>query len=59
MEQKKSGRPPSEDSMTDRIFVRVDKDIKTKLDECTEVLNSTRSDIVRKGISMVHENLKN
>lgn len=59
MTQRRVGRPPSDDSMTDRIFVRVDKEMKTKLDECTEVLNATRSDIVRAGINMVHDNLKN
>lgn len=58
MAQKKSGRPPSEDSMKDRIFIRVDKCTKEKLKECTEALNTTRSEIVRKGIDMVHDSLK-
>lgn len=58
MAQKKAGRPPSDDSMTDRIFVRVDKDTLNKLDECTQELQTSRSDIVRKGINMVHDSLK-
>lgn len=31
MAQKKMGRPPSEDSMKDRIFIRVSKETKEKL----------------------------
>lgn len=58
MAQKKMGRPPSDDSMTDRIFIRVGKETKEKLEECTQELNATRSDIVRKGIDMVYDNLK-
>ena len=58
MAQKKLGRPPSEDSMKDRIFIRVSKETKAKLETCTRELNATRSDIVRKGIDMVHDSLK-
>jgi hypothetical protein len=58
MAQKKIGRPPSDDSMTDRIFVRVSKETKEKLDECTKELDTSRSDVVRKGIDMVHDSLK-
>lgn len=58
MASKKAGRPPSDNSMTDRIFVRVNKETINKLDECTQELKLSRSDIVRRGIDMVHENLK-
>ncbi len=58
MAPKKAGRPPSDDSMTDRIFVRVSKETVKKLDECTQELKMSRSDVVRKGIDMVHESLK-
>lgn len=58
MAQKKMGRPPSDDSMTDRIFIRVGKETKEKLDVCKQELNTTRSDVVRKGIDMVHDSLK-
>jgi Arc/MetJ-type ribon-helix-helix transcriptional regulator len=57
MAQKKLGRPPSDDSMTDRIFVRVDKETKAKLEECTKTLDITRSDVVRKGIELIHSDL--
>ncbi len=58
MAQKKTGRPPSNDSMTGRINVRVGKETTEKLDECTQVLETSRSDVVRKGINMVHNSLK-
>ena len=58
MVQKKLGRPPSDNSMKDRIFIRADNETKAKLQECTDSLKTTRSDIVRKGIEMVYANLK-
>lgn len=58
MTQKKLGRPPSDDSKKDRIFVRVDQETKDKLEECTEVLHTTRSEVVRKGIDMVYDSLE-
>lgn len=57
MAQRKKGRPPSDNSLKDRIFIRVDDDTKEMLDKCTEKLNTTRSDIVRKGIGMVYGSL--
>ena len=58
MAPKKLGRPPSDDSMSDRIFVRVSKETIEKLDQCTRKLNTTRSDIVRKGIDRVFDDLQ-
>ena len=58
MAQKRIGRPPSDDTMTDRIFVRVSKETIEKLDECTRELDTSRSDVVRKGIDMMHYQLK-
>jgi len=58
MAQKKMGRPPSENPLKDRIFVLVNKETKEKLAECTKILNTTISEVVRKGIDMVHDGLK-
>lgn len=58
MAQKKMGRPPSDDSMSDRIFVRVSKETIEKLDKCASELHTTRSDVVRKGIDKVYDDLK-
>ena len=58
MAQKRMGRPPSDDAMTDRIFVRVSKETRKRLDECSEKLQLSRSDIVRKGIDKVYDDLE-
>ena len=58
MAPKKAGQPPSDETMTDRLFGRVNKETLDKLNECTQELELSRSDVVRKGIDMVHESLK-
>lgn len=56
--QKKMGRPPTGDKpMKDRIFVLVSEETKDKLEKCKEVLNATKSDVVRKGIDTVYDGL--
>lgn len=58
MAPNKAGRPPSDETMTDRLFVRVNKETLSRLNECTQELEISRSDVVRKGIDMVYESLK-
>ena len=58
MPQKKMGRPLSENPLTERLYLRVDEKTKRLLDACTTALNATRSDIVRKGIEKVYDDLK-
>ena len=58
MAQKKMGRPPSENPLKDRIFVLVSAETKQKLEKCKEVLGTTTSDIVRKGIDRIYDDLK-
>lgn len=58
MAPKKAGRPPSDETMTDRLFIRVNKETLSRLNECTQELEISRSDVVRKGIDMVYESLK-
>jgi len=57
MSQKKTGRPVSPDSKHTMFRVRLDNSSMSKLDECAEKLNATRSDVVRKGIDKVHDDL--
>ena len=60
MAQKKMGRPPSgSETMKERIFVLVNDETKEKLNKCSKFLSATKSDIVRKGIDMVYDDLKN
>ena len=58
MPQKKMGRPASDNPLRERLYLRVDNKTKAMLDECTDVLKTTRSEIVRKGVEKVHDDLK-
>ncbi len=58
MAQTKRGRPPVGEPKIGRIFVRVDQQTRDKLKACQNALNLTTSDIVRKGIDSVYEDLK-
>lgn len=59
MAQKKMGRPPAGDKpMKDRIFVLVNDETKEKLEQCKKELEATTSDIVRRGIDKVYDELK-
>ncbi len=59
MPPKKMGRPPSDNPKNETLRIRVDADTIKKLDDCSEKLETNRSEVVRKGIDMVHESLKN
>ena len=50
----RTGRPPKENPKNVRIQIRLDKDYVKKLEECAERDNSTRSDIIRKGIDLMY-----
>lgn len=54
----KMGRPPAENPKTETLRVRVDKETVKKLDDCASELETTRSEIVRKGIDLVVDTLK-
>lgn len=54
----KMGRPPSDNPKTETLRVRVDKETVEKLDDCASELETTRSEIVRKGIDLVFDALK-
>lgn len=59
MAQKKMGRPPAGDKpMKDRLFVLVNDETKEKLEQCKKALDATTSDIVRRGIDKVYDELK-
>ncbi|MBU5443890.1 MULTISPECIES: ribbon-helix-helix protein, CopG family [Paenibacillus] len=58
MSSKKMGRPPSDKPKSKTIEIRVDQEIMNKLDASAEKLNTTRSDVVRKGIEKVYDELQ-
>lgn len=54
---KKLGRPT--DSPKDTVLrLRIDKETLSKLEYCTKVLNSNKSETVRKGIEKMYDELK-
>lgn len=55
--QKKMGRPLSDNPKDKIIRIRVDVSIIEKLDRCTEALETTRSDVIRKGIEKLYRTL--
>ncbi|MBS5479764.1 MAG: CopG family transcriptional regulator [Acutalibacteraceae bacterium] len=59
MAQKKMGRPLSgEKPLKDRIFVLVDDETQQKLAFCKQMLKTTASDVVRRGIDRMYDDLK-
>lgn len=58
MPPKKMGRPLSENPLTERLYLRVDEKTKAMLNACTVSLKATRSEIVRRGIEKVYNDLK-
>ncbi len=54
----RTGRPPKENPKDIRIQVRLDKDTLDKLDECSEAEQTTRSEVIRQGINLVHAKTK-
>ena len=58
MPPKKMGRPKSDNPKDKLLRVRMDSQALETLDECVAKLNSNRSDVVRKGINRVKDDLK-
>lgn len=58
MTPKKMGRPPSEKPKNIKLQIRVDQETMDMLDKCVEELNSNRSDVVRREIKKVADDLK-
>lgn len=58
MGDKKMGRPTN-NPQNAIIKTRADKETVEKLRICSEKLRITRSDVIRKGINMVYDSLKN
>lgn len=54
----KKGRPVSENPKDYMLRVRMDEQTLQQLDECCEVENLSRSEVVRKGIQEQHSKLK-
>lgn len=58
MSGKKMGRPPVENPLSEKLYLRVDKATLQALDECAQKLDTTRSEAARKGIFLLVDELK-
>lgn len=56
MNNKKMGRP-TDNPKTGQVKIRLDEDTENKLITCTKKLNLTKSDVIRKGINKVYDEL--
>ena len=54
---KKMGRP-TDNPKDISLKVRFDKETAAKLDECVEELGVSKAEVVRRGVHMVHDDLK-
>jgi len=54
---KKPG-PKPEKPLDTQIKIRVDKETIDKIEYCKEKLNTTRSDVLRKGVHFLYDDLK-
>ncbi len=54
----RTGRPKSENPKGNAIRVRLDKDTENALIECAEVLQTSNSEVVRKGIWLVKSQIE-
>ncbi|MEI3066495.1 hypothetical protein [Phascolarctobacterium faecium] len=53
----KRGRP-TESPKTTMVRVRMDEETVKMMDECAEKMNTTRSDVIRTGITKVYAEIK-
>ncbi|MGG1937697.1 ribbon-helix-helix protein, CopG family [Paenibacillus macerans] len=58
MVAKKKPGPKTDNPMDTMLRVRVDKITLEKLDDSAKELNTSRSEIIRKGIHKIHDDLK-
>ncbi len=56
MNNKKMGRP-TDNPKNGQVKIRLDESTETKLIKCTEKLNLTKSDVIRRGIDKVYDEL--
>lgn len=52
------GRPPKENTKNVNIGFRLTKETVSKLEECANKLNTTRTAVIEKGIDLVHASIK-
>jgi len=56
---KKMGRPPSKDPRQTRVEAKLTEDEIKRLKHCCEVMGTTISDVIRRGIDSIYAELGN
>lgn len=54
---KKQGRP-TDNPATNQLRIRLTDNELEKLNECCDILGTTKTDIVRRGIDIIHSDLR-
>lgn len=54
---KQAGRPPMENSKSFKVHVRMDAATRERLEACAEALQTSCSDVIRRGIDKLFEEL--
>lgn len=53
-----SPRPKSDKSKSNRFEFRLDDEMSQMLEECSEKMNTTKTEVINKGIRMVKEEIE-
>lgn len=54
----KTGRPKSDNPKNIRLEIRLDRETNQILERCAEKLNTTKTDVIKRGILLVDEKEK-
>lgn len=54
----RTGRPPIENPRNVNLNIRITKDEADLIQECAETLNTTRTEVIVKGVRMVKDELE-
>ncbi len=57
MDKKKMGRP-TDNPKDISLKVRLDKETSEKLEDCIQVLEVSKAEVIRRGVHKVHDDLK-
>ncbi|WP_443686055.1 hypothetical protein, partial [Phascolarctobacterium faecium] len=52
------GRPKTDNPKNIRLEIRLDKKTSEILEKCSSVLNLTKTDVIKQGISLVEKSIK-
>lgn len=58
MGNKKMGRP-TDNPKDISLKVRLDKETSEKLDDCVQIMEVSKAEVIRRGVHKVHDSLKN